>query len=811
MLSRLLNTIVRRTGKTAPPPGGETGPGPSRTSTANGESPQVPSWEPGEIILGRYRVDQIMSGAMGKVYLSEHLGWGIKVAIKSPRQEVLSDREGLQRILKEANSWVRMGMHPNIASCYFVQAINRVPHIFIEFIDGGSLSEWIQSGRCRNLRTALSLAIQFCHGMEYTHKQGIIHRDIKPANILISKNSLVKITDFGIVLALGDARPGNGQGSAATNPDDTVGFRGTVGYASPEQLQDSHNVDQRTDIFSFGICLWLMLCGKKPFASNAVRQAIPVPVPAAPEITFPASLEKALTRSIAFAPDDRYSSFAEMRQDLNDAYTALFKTACPYAELINVDLRADSLNNRAVSLFELGENQEAEACLQRTLEINDILPEAVYNSLLLQWQSGRVKPAKILRQIEASRKRGIQAPWLSNLETAIKQGVARNGKNPDPTAAPSFRLCIPKNSLEIFREGQLHASVQRNLLDHIENKRYPACHDILMTAWHNRCYSKDRVFNQVYDKLLRVGTKEKVVGVQRFLTLKGFGSPTTHLAYIRGTKKIVSAGPDGTVILRDLTSSQQATFLTQDKSPVTALAACPQGKHLAVGKEDGTITLFATQTGKELAKSNSHTGPVHGLAFNSNGLHLASGGGDGLMKIRTLASAQEITLSVKEGGPVRAVSFAGNGMGLITGSEDGFLRLWDPGGKACAKIIEAHTLPIIALSNATDGTRFLSASDDRSIKCWENETGRRLRSITAHEEALSSGLFLADNQTLASGCEDDLIKLWDSTSGECLAILDGRGDGIFSLAHGPKAHTFLSGRKDGAIVLWMIIYQLHFA
>ncbi len=157
------------------------------------------NWLPGDIIDERYRVDRIFSGAMGKVYIVEHLTWGVWMAIKAPRPEVWADKEGIKRILREANGWIRLGVHPNIASCYFVKAIAKIPHIFIEFVAGGTLEDWINRGRCRDMRTALSLAIQFCNGMEYTHSKGIIHRDIKPQNILISKESLVKITDFGIL------------------------------------------------------------------------------------------------------------------------------------------------------------------------------------------------------------------------------------------------------------------------------------------------------------------------------------------------------------------------------------------------------------------------------------------------------------------------------------------------------------------------------------------------------------------------------------------------------------------------------------
>lgn len=774
--------------------------------------PQVPAWAPGDTILNRYHIEQVMSGSMGNVYISEHLGWKIKVAIKAPRPEVLADREGMRRILKEANSWVRMGMHPNVASCFYVLGINKIPHLFIEFIDGGNLSDWIKAGRCRNLRTALSLAIQFCHGMEFTHQRGIIHRDIKPQNILITKNSLLKITDFGILLAHGDTEEGDGQvpGADITDHEATIGFRGTIGYASPEQLRNAHAVDLRTDIFSFGLCLWVMLCGKKPFTNNAIKHKIPTPIPVAPDVKFSPILKDILRKSVAYSPDDRYANFSEMRAALNEAYVAAFNTTCPYAELSNIDLRADSLNNRAVSLFELGEIREAAACLNKTLEINEMLPEAVYNMILLNWRSG-TKAAKIIRQIETAKKRGATTPWLTEMEAAVKRSMVADKVELEKQQFPEFHLCTPKNSLEIFREGQLYLSVQRNILDHLDNKRYGPCHDILMTAWKNSSYKKDKIFNMVYHRLLLVGTKKKVLGVQRFLTLQGDEGPIKHLAHIPNTKKFVAAGPGGKISLHDLgASSPQSLVLAKDGSNISALAICPQGKYIAVGAQDGTVCLFSTKTGAQESKETAHSGAVHALAFNENGRHLASGGADGIMKIRKLGTGPEMTTSIKEGGAVRAIIFTTTGLNLVTGSEDGSVRFWDANGKECSRIIEAHAMPVISLANSPDGQRFVSAGTDRHLKVWEHSTGRALKSIKAHEETISSALFLQDNQTLISGCEDDIIKLWDSNSGECLAVLDGRGDGIYSLAHGPKPHTFLAGRKDGAIVFWMVIYQLHF-
>lgn len=803
MLSRFLNKL--RGGATAAAAGDDA------TVVVAGQPapaplPPIPTWEPGDIIMKRYRVEQVMAGSMGKIYICDHLGWGIPMAIKSPRPEVLADREGMKRILTEANSWIRMGMHPNIATCYYVLSLNKVPHLFIEFIDGGSLSDWIEAGRCRNLRTALSLAIQFCHGMEYTHAKGIIHRDIKPHNILVTKNSLVKITDFGILLSAADQGEEEPAGLRQDGPEDaTVGFRGTPGYASPEQFRNAHTVDQRTDIFSFGLCLWLMLCGQKPFQNNKVKTPIPAPTPVAPKIVFPPVLKKALKKCVAYAPEERYQSFAELRADLNEAYVAAFNAACPYAEIPNIDLRADFLNNRAVSLIELGELKEGSQCLQQTIEINDMLPEAIHNILLFKWRHGKNAPERTLRQIEAARKRTPNLPGLDELEAAVRL----EAKGQKVKKYPEFRLCVPKTTLEVFREGQLQVSVQRNIQDHLDNKRYKACQDVLMTAWGNIGFRKDKLYNHVYERLLWVGSKGPVVGAQRFLSLKGYGCPATTLAHIPKSRRIVSAGVDGQIILRDLGGKHQVAFFGQGK-PVRAMVACPKGTHLAVGTEDGQVRLLTPSSGKVSSSEQNHKGPVTALAFSPNAKYLASGGTDGMLKVRKLGTGPETSVSVQEGGALRSLIFFEKGLGLASGSDDGKIRFWEEGGKECTRVLEAHAMPVTALSLSPDGRLLASASPDRHLKIWERQTGRCLKTIKAHEETITSVLALADNRTVITGCEDDIIKVWDAESGDNLLTLDGRGDGIYSLAQGPRPHTFLAGRKDGGIILWMVVYRLAF-
>jgi serine/threonine protein kinase len=249
--------------------------GPERTSLEMAEKKDwavktLSLWQPGDEILGLYQVKDVISGGMGHVYIANHKNWNVKLAIKSPNEMMLSDKSNFARILREANSWIELGLHPNIAYCYYVRNIEDVPHIFVEYVDGGNLRQWIEEGKCIDYRASLDLAIQFCHGMEHAHSKGMIHRDIKPENILMTQDGILKITDFGLVRG-GDAAPEADQsdtkGSQVGDFSLTVmgAEMGTWGYMSPEQKENPHEVDERTDIFAFGICLNEMFCGNKPY------------------------------------------------------------------------------------------------------------------------------------------------------------------------------------------------------------------------------------------------------------------------------------------------------------------------------------------------------------------------------------------------------------------------------------------------------------------------------------------------------------------------------------------------------------------
>ena len=779
--------------------------------------PILPEWRPGDILLDRYQVEKVFSGAMGRVYIAEHLGWKIKVAIKAPRPEVLADSEGAKRVLNEADSWVRMGMHPNVATCFYALKIGEVPYLFIEYVDGGNLSDWITKGRCRDVRTVLSMAVQFCHGMEFTHSKGIIHRDIKPQNILLTKNALLKITDFGIIHNNNSSENGQGSLPPKSGKDGTVGFRGTPGYASPEQFRDSHAVDKRTDIYSFGICLWLMLCGKKPYANNAIKEE-PKPPGSMNKTRFPDILINILKKSVAFDPAHRYADFKSLRHDLNQAYIELFKISCPYMEINFSDLQAENLNNRAVSCLELDRTEEGAALLNKALDNNDVLPEAIYNFFLLRWRNGRVKPEYLLRQLDATRRRLPKSIILEALTQAIKCEILgrawADGEAEDNTPRqkakifyPEYMLCLPKNSLEVFRSGQAHQATQNNLKYLLKQKRYEACYAVLIKSWQSIEFRKDKVYIDIYEKLYPISDHGEIKGVIRIATIPAGGTTSNSMIYLPGPRKILSLSKSGRVALRPYGRQKKISALGKFQG-IRATALSEDGTLLALGGSD-QISIISIITG-EATKSINIKGSVTALALSADNRYLSVGNEQGIISTFLISKGREISAQDTKAGPIRSVIYFNKDLDFVTGSEDGSLRFWNAGGKECVRIVEAHAMPVNSLSPDRNGVFFISASADRQLKIWDRQTGACLASIEAHEDQINTAINLPDNRHIVSASDDDIIKIWRIKDACCQYILDGRGDGIQTLALGPKPYIFLAGRNDGAIVVWMAIYELAF-
>ena len=271
----------------------------------------------GQKVNERYEIIKtIGEGGMANVYLANDIILDRKVAIKVLRGDLSNDEKFIRRFKREALSVSNLS-HPNIVEVYDVGEEEGNYYIVMEYIDGKTLKQLLQKRGALTLTEVIDIMSQLTDGLAHAHEAYIIHRDIKPQNIMIEDNGLVKITDFGIAMALN-----------STQLTQTNSVMGSVHYLPPEQANGKGSTI-KSDIYSLGILMYELLTGSVPFTGdNAVEIALKHMKEKMPSIrkqnpTIPQSIENIVLKATAKNPKNRYDSVREMH---NDLVTALERT-----------------------------------------------------------------------------------------------------------------------------------------------------------------------------------------------------------------------------------------------------------------------------------------------------------------------------------------------------------------------------------------------------------------------------------------------------------------------------------------------------
>ena len=272
--------------------------------------------------LGPYEVvSPLGAGGMGEVYRVVDTRLGRPAAVKLLPQSLLEHRERIARFEREARAASALN-HPNVVTIYETGSGEFGFYIAMELIEGKTLREILHAGSIP-LRRLLSVASQIADGLAKAHAAGIVHRDLKPDNVMVAKDGLVKILDFGLakLSQAGEDRDDDSRLATMTHATEPGVVLGTAGYMSPEQAR-GQSLDFRSDQFSFGSILYEMATGKRAFARDTAVQTLAAILQEEPEPVgslnpkIPPVLRWTLERCLAKDPAERYAATADLARDL---------------------------------------------------------------------------------------------------------------------------------------------------------------------------------------------------------------------------------------------------------------------------------------------------------------------------------------------------------------------------------------------------------------------------------------------------------------------------------------------------------------
>jgi len=701
-------------------------------------------WNKGDTILNLYEVkDSLGEGGMGKVHKVYHRGWRIDLAVKRPKEEALERAGGKEDFIKEAETWIDLGLHPNIVTCYYVRKLGGIPLIFIEYMEGGSLADWIRQGKLTELKDMLDVAIQFAWGLNYSHEQVIykdekeeklVHKDVKPDNVLLTEDRIVKVTDFGLSKARGGM---------------------TIPYRSPEQAI-AIELTLKTDIYSFAVSILEMFIGERTWEyGEAAPLILDEYIKGSIDIKYniakmPEELINLLKRCFQEDPQARPKDMLEISNTLQDIYQNEIKTFYFRKHPKELKLLSDSLNNKALSLLDLGNYEEAIKVFNQALETDTYHPNATYNLGLLLWRSGQMTDdslVKRMREVSTSH----SGDWL-----------------------PFYLL------------GQIHlerADLKEavNVLEEIKGE--DAIQDVVLTLQ----FAKDKYATSKH--LLR--------------TFEGHKYGVNSVCLSTDNKYALSGSSDNTLKLSEIKTGRCFGTFEGHKHYVSSVCLSKDDKYALSGSYDNTLKLWEIKTGRCLRTFEGHKEYVNSVFLSMDNKYALSGSSDKTLKLWEIKTGRCLRTFEGHKSGVSSVCLSKDDKYALSGSYKK-LKLWEIETGRCLRTFEGHESYVTSVCLSTDNKYALSGSLDYILKLWEIETGRCLRTFEGHKRSVRSVCLSTDNKYALSGSEDNTLKLWEIETGRCLRTFEGHKGYVSSVCLSADNKYALSGSWDYTLKLWKV-------
>jgi tetratricopeptide (TPR) repeat protein len=340
----------------------------------------VALWHVGDRIQHRWEVHHVQPGSVGLIYIVYDHETQLPYAVKTLQGTWMARHAAVaERFVQAAQTWIKLDAHAHVVQAHFVEMIDGQPLLFLEYVSGGDLRDWLGIPRLtHDLPQVVRLAMQCCDGMIHALGQGVqVHRDIKPSNCLITSDGALKLTDMSLapvfdgLEAEPDGTPGLSVHRFQVGPGHLGTVAGTCTHMAPELFDDPSQVDVRADIYAFGVLLFQMATGMLPFTRPTWQELAHLhrtqPLPnLSPHL---ADLGPLLEACLAKDPAQRMANFHAVREQLGEIYTRLTNTPASLP-VVGAALEAVRWTNTGAALDNLGRHQAALACYDCALAID---------------------------------------------------------------------------------------------------------------------------------------------------------------------------------------------------------------------------------------------------------------------------------------------------------------------------------------------------------------------------------------------------------------------------------------------------------
>jgi WD40 repeat protein/serine/threonine protein kinase len=782
-------------------------------------------WLVGTVVDGRYEVREVARGGMAVVSIAFDRELQRMVAVKTPLPSVLATEDGRARFQREAESWIALGVHPNICSAYYLQEIGGMPRLFIEHVDGGDLADWLRQEERPSLDQRFDIAIQIASGLDYTHNflwtddegvehKGVVHRDIKPANVLLTTDGIARVTDFGLVRSEGLAEVPNKDdvrqqvepnlphtertedSSFASGSWQTVtvdgGLVGTPPYMAPELWRQSLRGTIATDMYAYGCMLYEIFCGRRPFmmstdAVSRTRQAqlggwmrLHLREDPPDPLVFEPGLEQrlaALMRAcVAKDPKGRPQSFSLLRGWLIEMFQDTTGRAYPRPIPQRTQLLADSLNNRGVSFITLGLGERAGASFRDALDADPRHLEATFNSGLLEWRRDGLTDAEMERRLSEA-ERTLGDPTRSGL---LKARLRLLLDDPDG-AVDVLEPAVPggAESHATRRERGLALLAQARIGG--DSEKLDQARELLSAVVEASPSDLTVVVGlaEIYSRLGNEEVATEAMARARSLDPDIDGNlaeaAATHLPGHWVTRSVVSP------------------------APVQGILGLPNG-WLVVRSVVGDASVWEA-TGNRPVHRIDLGGPARqGRSMTAVGDVLVVCLENAPLTLFDLANGERLRNLRTHPGVATCVQAAPDGRTVASGGSDRILRLWDLESGDCVRTFQGHEAFVSALAWHPSGSRVITSSADGTVRVWDFDQERCVQVLEGHRGPVRDLTVSSDGLFALSAGQDGSIGVWNIVEGGHIRFLRGHSGAATSVTL--SGHTVYSAGDDGTLRLW---------